>query len=148
MKKKKCFKCKEVKPISEYYVHKQMGDGYLGKCKKCTKNDATSHRWNNIEKIRKYDRGRGKLPHRIMLNVENTKLWRKKFPKKYAAYGLLSNALRKGKVKKPNQCTKCKKENARLEAHHDDYNKPLDVVWLCVPCHRHLHRDLRNLKEG
>ena len=38
---KKCFKCGIEKELSEFYIHNRMGDGHLGKCKDCTKNDST-----------------------------------------------------------------------------------------------------------
>jgi len=45
---------------------------------------------------------------------------------------------RKVKINEKGTCKKCGKsaEQYRLEKHHEDYNKPLEVVFLCTPCHR------------
>lgn len=45
---------------------------------------------------------------------------------------------RRGKLK-PKPCADC--GSRRVEKHHDDYRKPLEVTWLCRPCHlaRHEH---------
>jgi len=29
-----------------------------------------------------------------------------------------------------------------LEAHHDDYSKPLDIQWMCTSCHKRHHAKL------
>ena len=52
------------------------------------------------------------------------------------------NARQRGELVPPDACSKCgeQPEHAYLmEAHHEDYSKPLDVVWLCLSCHRKHH---------
>ena len=73
---KKCFKCLTFKPLNEFYKHSEMADGHVNKCKECNKNDVNQHRKNNLERIREYDRKRGKLPHRLQLATEVTRAWR------------------------------------------------------------------------
>ena len=34
-------------------------------------------------------------------------------------------------------CERCGKE--KTDAHHPDYSKPLEVVWLCRSCHKKEH---------
>ena len=97
---KECFKCKTVKPLDEFYKHKQMADGHLNKCKCCAKKDVSLHREINIEKIREYDRVRGKLPHRIELKNKINKRWRKAHPDRSNAQQKLRKAVKSGKVKK------------------------------------------------
>lgn len=47
-------------------------------------------------------------------------------------------ALRRGQLQRA-PCEKCGAALAQM--HHDDYSKPLQVRWLCVPCHRQWHRE-------
>lgn len=56
---------------------------------------------------------------------------------KFRVYGRLHYALKIGKIKKK-PCEVCG-INLNVHAHHDDYNKPLDVVWLCSKHHRGRH---------
>ena len=140
IRSKECFKCKTIKPLADFYKHSAMADGHLNKCKDCAKNDVSKHRADNLEKIRAYDRARGKNPERIKLNTEINRAWRQEDGRRTRAHSAVSNAIRRGLlVRLP--CVRCGDEKSL--AHHEDYDKPLDVMWLCQPCHKQRHKELK-----
>lgn len=54
-------------------------------------------------------------------------------------------ALKNGKLLKPERCERCNSSKRKPEAHHPDYFKPLDVQWLCPPCHSLIHPHHSNI---
>lgn len=50
----------------------------------------------------------------------------------------LIKAVKSGKVQRPTCCSACG-SGYRVQGHHPDYSKPLQVVWLCSDCHLLLH---------
>lgn len=61
-----------------------------------------------------------------------------KYKGKHKARAAVSYALKMGRLTKPTECTRCGSES-RIEGHHPDYSKPLEVLWLCVRCHKIEH---------
>lgn len=133
---KVCFKCGETKPLDEFYKHAQMADGHLNKCKTCAKADAAAHRSEHLEEVRAYDRDRGKRPERMAKQKDITRLWRQEDRRRAAAHSAVARAVRKGELV-PQPCVDC--GSLSVVAHHEDYDKPLDVVWLCQACHKQHH---------
>jgi hypothetical protein len=146
--KKACNQCGEVKSLSNFYKSPGMKDGHSGKCKECTKENVRSNRKKNIDYYRQYDRDRANRPDRVEARFEYSKTeagkwarlkanrkWRSKNPEKQKAHVAVAALKRKGKLKQPESCEVCGKTKCRLEAHHQDYNKPFEVKWLCCRCH-------------
>lgn len=59
------------------------------------------------------------------------------------AYRIVRKAIRNGDLVRPYECSKCGASpkhssdgRSLIQAHHEDYSKPLDVEWLCAKCHR------------
>lgn len=73
---------------------------------------------------------KGKIVYREMMRrqiINNSQ--------KIRARQLVYRRLKSGELVRPNKCNRC---NAlcKPQAHHEDYNNPLIVIWLCVKCHR------------
>lgn len=59
-------------------------------------------------------------------------------PRKTNARQKLNYYVQMGRIKKPKKCQDCK-QSGRIYGHHKNYNKPLDVMWLCSGCHASQH---------
>lgn len=129
---KKCFKCGEEKPLSDFYRHARMADGHLNKCKVCTKADMARNRKDKIDHYRAYDRERGNRQ-----TSEYFAEYRKRYPNKARARNKVAYEVSKGNLtSKP--CEEC--GDAPTHAHHPDYSRPLDIQWLCPACHKAWHQ--------
>lgn len=66
-----------------------------------------------------------------------------------AAQNMVELALRHGTMMRPSACESCgssgrfRDGRTSVQAHHPDYNKPLDVMWLCQRCHHAWHKENR-----
>lgn len=67
---------------------------------------------------------------------------------------ILGAALLRGEIIKPDKCDECgqpdptyKNGRSGIEGHHCDYDKPLDVMWLCRRCHYNWHTNHKAKNE-
>ena len=152
---KTCFKCDKTKPLTEFYRHPRMADGRLGKCKECTKRDVRENRRARIDYYTEYEKRRALLPHRVdarnayaksaagkIANSRAKRNWLARNSDKRAAHIILGNAVRAGRITKL-PCEVCG-STRRIHGHHDDYAKPLEVVWLCPRHHSVRHAEMEN----
>ena len=134
-----CNSCEREKPAGDFYASNQS------RCKECVKASVRANRAEKAEYYRAYDRKRYRDdPERAAHCRALGAAWLKengrplRDPKKMAARNAISNAIRDGKIERGTECYFCGSGD-RLHAHHEDYDHPLDVRWLCPSCHGKLH---------
>lgn len=120
-----CVRCGAEKPLSDYYAKDRT-------CKICRCGLVRERRRTN-PKVQEYDRKRGGRR-----TSEYTRKYREANPKKYKATNWVNNAVRDGRLVKLDSCEVCN-STLQVEGHHDDYDKPKVVRWLCSRCHSLWH---------
>lgn len=145
MQTKVCFKCLTEKALTDFYVHKQMGDGHLNKCKTCTKKDSKG-RWQEkindpvwLEKEQERHRKKYHLlgyreKHKPTPEMKKGAMgkYNSRYPEKKRCR-IAASALRK-QLGTPDSC----------ELHHWNYGEGFekDVIMLTKEQHYFLHRHL------
>lgn len=106
-----------------------LGVGVLNKvdkiCSRCDNNARSGQRYCNA------------------CHAEYIRIWRRSHPlKPYQRRKMncrsYANTYQKRGLIIPQPCSACGK---KAEKHHEDYDKPLDIEWLCKECHLDLHKE-------
>lgn len=112
-----CPSCKAELPLIFFAPDKSKSSGVTSHCKRCRSSAKQFRRALGIEgETRSYKKDHA-----------------------YAMY-VVRELLRIGTIVKPDICDLCHMPHEKIEAHHPDYSKPAEFVWLCKNCHARAHR--------
>lgn len=53
-------------------------------------------------------------------------------------------AIEDGELVRPEICEVCDCTHSEMQAHHTNYGDPLNVIWVCPPCHARIHADKKH----
>lgn len=155
---KECSRCKQTKDISMFQVRRASPDGLTAACKSC---------------LSVYDKSRANNPDRVKARLEYSKTesgrearrratkkyesmhvervrksksdWDEANSKKKKVHGITAYAIKTGLLtRSPCEICGC----AESHAHHDDYDAPLNVRWLCPRHHQEWHAENGPGKNG
>jgi len=149
--RKVCTNCKVEKSVRYFYKKKGGRFGYHSECKECLKSKEHLHRlrYPELKKIRDQiyqeklkEKFSGlNLPHHHVRISERSIMGFERYAEKKMqslAGNLLNYAIRIKLISRPDKCSMCNLE-AKIEGHHNDYSKPLQVAWVCQDCHIKFH---------
>lgn len=118
---KLCKKCGELNPLDQFHNDKAKKDGKRANCKACQNSQTKAYQKSDA----------GKKAHHAA-----TDRYKLRHAKKRKAHIIVGNAIRDGKIKR-GPCEIC--GEVKAVAHHDDYDHPLVIRWLCEPHHKEWH---------
>ena len=167
MAKKICIHCGVEKELSEYHNDSRCPDGHFASCKECERNRIKKWCLDNVEHRKEYSRkyhSEHKEQHALQMRKSrknnpgssravNLKYYYGHHDKALAdrkkdreanhqreyCHGVIRNLLKFKKITKPNTCSLCGLPG-KIDAHHPDYSKPKEYIWLCKKCHINLHK--------
>lgn len=147
--KKNCKGCNQWLDTEKFNTYKKNGKTYLQyMCRDCRRRRDTSEERRekdresykkNKHKYREQQRIYNSTDRAKELNRKRSKKYWDANPEKNKARKKIRTCIRNGSIVRPEVCSRCGKKG-KIEAHHKDYNKPLDVVWLCRKCHVDEHK--------
>lgn len=128
-----CCKCKQYLPLWKFSKSKSRPNGIQSVCKACYRKLNIRKWWQET----KADPEKH-AAHKARTN-KNMREYRKRpeYQLKSAARNMVLAAIKMGTIEK-GPCNACG-ATEEVQAHHADYARPLEVEWLCRPCHQKHH---------
>lgn len=133
----RCIQCDEERETEFHPGRKSI-------CKRCRRKYDIQRRKNPVRKKQQakyYREWYKRNGRRRKANYQDIIiLWQKSHQNETKVPKIVYRAVRAGILGKPSGCIICGRQT-RLSGHHEDYNQPLNIVWLCSSCHKKLHNE-------
>lgn len=125
---KKCATCGEYKPVSEFGKHSRTSDGIRGSCKECNNLAKERYRAAHKAEVAAYAREYRQQPMAA---------WKNRVRQETRTL-ILS-----GVILHPGCCEVCglAATEETIQCHHNSYNVPDDVTFMCKSCHTAWHNE-------
>ena len=132
---RRCSVCHNSQPQTEFHFKNKVRGWRKSACKRCSVKE------RRLKYLKNLDRTRVTNDWWRRNNPEWLKTWHASYDKrKRYAQRKVQRAVKSGVLTRPSTCPSCGARGVRIEAHHDDYSKPLNVRWLCSFCHKQEHK--------
>jgi len=117
--RKTCSKCQRALPISQFDADRRKAYGVTSHCKDCRR----AYRQANKRRL---------LQAQYIRRADNPN-----YDRQRVAWNKVYYALQHGQLQKPDTCEVCGAQLGvdNIQAHHDDYDKPFEIIWCCQNCH-------------
>ena len=135
----RCSVCHEEKPPGAFNRNRRYARGRSYLCRVCRSkrrlqvaraNPERHEAEKEWKRKRRQAGGRSYWPSQLE--------WWRRNKDKARTHKAVAKAIVEGRLVRPSECERCGRER-KLDGHHEDYLKPLQVEWLCSPCHRQQH---------
>jgi len=142
----RCTICLKKEKVAYYQAHKAEMNASASRRYQANREaiNAWHREWRNNQGLEKYKKTQAGYAERSRDKKNNyNETWRAGNQEKIRAHTAVLVAVRNGSLI-PGPCEICGKtkttKTTKTLAHHEDYSKPLDVIWLCSRCHAEHHR--------
>lgn len=136
---KQCSKCKQIKPLSEFYKDKSKRDGFYSSCTLC--HSAQSRKYQKSAKGKASQKKRYLKWQRSQKGKIYSTNYTKFNSNKCRVRRMVNDAVKRHRMLPANHwdCVCCGRK--AQEYHHKNYSfvNAFDVSPICIPCHRLLH---------
>ncbi len=127
---KRCTRCGVWRPQTRFGLDKARPDGLACQCNRCRRAYYKAHEADYKRRNRKHYR-RHAEKYKAKDGAESRTIVGR--ARRDVAHAKATGRL----IAQP--CEDCGNMTPRQQAHHEDYNNPLVVIWLCGPCHWKRH---------